>query len=166
MIKEFQGIKPHIDKDAYVAENASLIGDVSIGQGSSIWYNAVLRGDIENITIGKYSNIQDNATLHTGYNIPTKIGDYTVVGHNAIVHGASIGDNCLVGMGAIILNGAKVGDNCIIAAGTLVTENKIIPANSLVIGSPGKVIRQVNEDEIKAVKDNALKYNSLYKKYI
>lgn len=166
MIKEFQGIKPHIDKDAYVAENASLIGDVSIGQGSSIWYNAVLRGDIENITIGKYSNIQDNATLHTGYNIPTKIGDYTVVGHNAIVHGASIGDNCLVGMGAIILNGAKVGDNCIIAAGTLVTENKIIPANSLVIGSPGKVIRQVSEDEIKAVKDNALEYNSLYKKYI
>lgn len=166
MIKEFQGIKPHIDKDAYVAENASLIGDVSIGQGSSIWYNAVLRGDIENITIGKYSNIQDNATLHTGYNIPTKIGDYTVVGHNAIVHGASIGDNCLVGMGAIILNRAKVGDNCIIAAGTLVTENKIIPANSLVIGSPGKVIRQVSEDEIKAVKDNALEYNSLYKKYI
>lgn len=166
MIKNFQGIEPNIHQDTFVADNARVIGDVNIGQGSSIWYNAVLRGDIENISIGKYSNIQDNATVHTGYDIPTIIGDYTVVGHNAIVHGCIIGDNCLIGMGAIILNGAVIGDNCIIGAGSLVTEMKVIAANSLVLGVPAKVIRKVTEEEIKSTKDNALEYNKLYKKYL
>ena len=166
MIKELKSIKPNIHKDSFIAENATVIGDVNIGEGTSIWYNAVLRGDIENITIGKYSNIQDNCTVHTETNIPTKLGDYTVVGHNAVVHGCTIGDNCLIGMGAIILNNAKIGDNCIIGAGSLVTEGKEIPANSLVIGVPGKVVRQVTEEEIEAVKANAIRYNELYKKHI
>lgn len=165
MIKSFQGIKPNIHQDTFIAENASVIGDVKIGQASSIWYNAVLRGDIESITIGKYSNIQDNATVHTGKNEPTQVGDYTVVGHNAIVHGCTIGDNCLIGMGAIILNGANIGDNCIIAAGAVVTERKLIPSNSFVIGVPGKIIRQVTQEEIKAIKDNAIEYNKLYQLY-
>ena len=99
MIKSLQGIKPQIHEDTFIAENASIIGDVNIGEGSSIWYNAILRGDIENITIGKYSNVQDNVTVHTGKNAPTKLGDYTVIGHNAIVHGCTIGDNCLIEIG-------------------------------------------------------------------
>ncbi len=166
MIKELKSTKPNIHKNSFVAENAAVIGDVNIGEGTSIWYNAVLRGDIENITIGKYSNVQDNCTVHTETNIPTKLGDYTVVGHNAVVHGCTIGDNCLIGMGAIILNNAKIGDNCIIGAGSLVTEGKEIPPNSLVIGVPGKVVRQVTEEEIEAVKANAIRYNELYKKHI
>lgn len=165
MIKNLKGIKPNINEDTFIAENASVIGDVNIGEGTSIWYNAVLRGDIENITIGKYSNIQDNSTVHTATNIPTKIGDYTVVGHNAVVHGCTIGDNCLIGMGAIILNKAVIGDNCIIGAGAVITEEKIIPPNSLVLGVPGKVVRQVTEEEIKSVNDNAIRYYELYKKY-
>ena len=166
MIKNLQGIKPNIHEDTFIAENAAVIGDVNIGEGTSIWYNAVLRGDIENITVGKYSNIQDNAMVHTETNIPTKLGDYTVVGHNAVVHGCTIGNNCLIGMGAIILNKAVIGDNCIIGAGAVVTEGKEIPANSLVIGVPGKVVRQVTEEEIQSVKANAIRYNELYKKHI
>ena len=166
MIKNLKNTKPNIHENSFIAENAAVIGDVNIGEGTSIWYNAVIRGDIENITIGKYSNIQDNSTVHTETNIPTKIGDYTVVGHNAIVHGCTVGDNCLIGMGSIILNNAVIGDNCIIGAGTVVTEGKEIPANSLVIGIPGKVVRQVTEEEIEAVKANAIRYNELYKKHI
>ncbi|NMA87490.1 MAG: gamma carbonic anhydrase family protein [Tissierellia bacterium] len=166
MIKNLKNIKPNIHKNSFIAEDAAVIGDVSIGEGTSIWYSAVVRGDIESITIGKYSNIQDNCTVHTETNIPTKIGDYTVVGHNAIVHGCTVGDNCLIGMGSVILNNAVIGDNCIIGAGTVVTEGKEIPPSSLVIGIPGKVVRQVTEEEIRAVKANAIRYNELYKKHI
>ncbi|MCF6466665.1 gamma carbonic anhydrase family protein [Clostridium sp. Cult2] len=166
MIRELKGIEPDIHEDTFIADTAMVIGDVNIGEGTSIWYGAVVRGDIENITIGKYSNIQDNATVHTETNKPTKVGDYTVVGHNAIVHGCTIGDNCLIGMGAIIMNRAVIGDNCIIGAGTVVTEGKHIPPNSLVLGMPGKVIRQVTDEEIEGVRQNAIRYNKLYKKHI
>ena len=166
MIRELKGIEPNIHNDTFIADTAMVIGDVNIGEGTSIWYGAVLRGDIENITIGKFSNIQDNATVHTETDIPTKVGDYTVVGHNAVVHGCTIGDNCLIGMGAIILNEAIIGDNCIIGAGTVVTEGKNIPPNSLVMGVPGKVVRQVSDEEIEAIKKNAIRYNRLYKKHI
>lgn len=166
MIRELKGIKPSIHVDAFVAETASVIGDVTLEEGVSIWYGAVLRGDIENIHIGKYSNIQDNASVHTETNIPAKLGEYTVVGHNAIVHGCTVGDNCLIGMGAIILNNAVIGDNCIIGAGSLVTEGKIIPPNSLVLGSPGKVVRQVTEEEISGIRKNALRYYELWKKHV
>ncbi|NLW39315.1 MAG: gamma carbonic anhydrase family protein [Tissierellia bacterium] len=166
MIKKLKGIEPKVHEDAFVADTAMVIGDVNIGEGTSIWYGAVLRGDIENITIGKFSNIQDNATVHTETDIPTKVGDYTVVGHNAIVHGCTIGDNCLIGMGAIILNNAVIGDNCIIGAGALVPEGKVIPPNSLVLGVPGKIVRQVTVEEIEAIRQNALRYNRLFKKHI
>lgn len=166
MIRELQGIKPEIHEDVFIADSADVMGDVTIGEGSSIWYCAVLRGDIEKITIGKFSNIQDNASVHTETDIATKIGDYTVVGHNAIVHGATVGDNCLIGMGAIVLNEAIIGDNSIIGAGSVVTEGKVIPPNSLVIGTPGKVIRQVTEEDIQGIKANALRYNELMRKHM
>lgn len=166
MIKDLKGIKPNIHKDVFVAETASVIGDVTLEEGVSIWYSAVLRGDIENIHIGKYTNIQDNASVHTETNIPTKLGEYTVVGHSAIVHGCTIGNNCLIGMGAIILNNAVIGDNSIIGAGSLITEGKVIPPNSLVLGSPGKVVREVRDEEILAIKNNALRYYNLSKKHL
>lgn len=166
MIKDLKDIKPNIHKSVFVAENASVIGDVNIGEGSSIWYGAVIRGDIENIEIGKYTNIQDNSTVHTETNIPTKIGDYTVVGHNAIVHGCTVGNNCLIGMGAIVLNQAIIGDNCIIGAGAVVTEGQKIPANSLVMGIPAKIVRQVTDEEIEGIRKNALRYNELAKKHM
>lgn len=163
MIKNLKDKIPKIHEETFIAENAIVIGNVSIDQGSSIWYGAVARGDIAPITIGKYSNVQDNATVHVGYNEPTVIGDYVVIGHNALVHGCTLGNNVLIGMGAIVLNGASVGDNCIIAAGALVTQNKVIPPNSMVMGSPGKVVRQVTEEDIEAVKKNAISYNELWK---
>lgn len=166
MIRELKGILPKMHDNTFIADTAMIIGDVNIGEGTSIWYGAVLRGDIENITIGKYSNIQDNATVHTETNIPTKVGDYTVIGHNAIVHGCTVGDNCLIGMGAIVMNKAVIGDNCIIGAGTVITGGKQIPSNSLVIGAPGKVIRQVTDEEIEAVRKNAIRYSQLYKKHL
>ncbi|NLY68116.1 MAG: gamma carbonic anhydrase family protein [Tissierellia bacterium] len=166
MIRDLEGIKPSIHEDAFVADTACVIGDVKIGKGSSIWYGAVLRGDIENITIGEFTNIQDNSVVHTETDIPTKIGDYTVVGHGAIIHGCTIGNNCLIGMGAIILNNAKIGDNCIIGAGALVPEGKVIPPNSLVLGVPGKIMRQVTEEEIEAIRKNALRYYKLSKNHI
>ena len=166
MIRDLQGIQPKVHQDAFVADSADVLGDVNIGQGTSIWYSAVVRGDIENITIGKYSNIQDNASVHTETDIPTKIGDYTVVGHNAIVHGARVGNNCLIGMNATVLNNVVIGDNCIIGAGSVVTEGKVIPDKSLVMRTPGKVVRQVTEEEIQGIKANALRYNDLWKKHL
>lgn len=166
MIKKLKDVKPNIHPEAFVAETADVIGDVEIGEGSSIWYGAVLRGDIEDIKIGKYSNIQDNATVHTETHIPTRIGDYTVIGHNAIIHGCTIGSNTLIGMGSTILNRAVIGDNCIIGAGTVVTEGKVIPDNSMVLGIPGKIVRQVTEEEAEAIKGNAMRYNELWKKHL
>lgn len=166
MIKDLKGIKPQIHKDTFIAETAAVMGDVNIGEGSSIWFSAVVRGDIENITIGKYSNIQDNASVHTETDIPTKIGDYVVIGHNAIIHGCTIGDNTLVGMGATVLNNAIVGKNCIIGAGSVITEGKVIPDNSMVIGLPGKVVRMVTEEEAESIKINAIRYYNLWQKHV
>ena len=166
MIKTLKGEKPVIHEGAFMAETANVIGKVKIGQGSSVWYGTVLRGDIEEITIGAYTNIQDNSVVHTENDIPTSIGDYTVVGHKAIIHGANIGNNCLIGMGAIVLNNAVIEDNCIIAAGSLVTEGKHIPSNSMVMGIPGKVVRSVTKDEIEDIKTNAMRYNKLWKQHL
>lgn len=166
MIKSLGCIHPKIDSGTFIADTAVVIGNVEIGDGSSIWYNAVLRGDINKITIGKYSNVQDNATVHTESYLPAKIGDYTVVGHNALVHGCTVGNNTLIGMGSIIMNNVSVGNNCIIGAGTVITEGKKIPDNSMVLGIPGKIVRQVTEEEIKGIKDTAIRYNELFKKHI
>lgn len=153
---------PNIKNAAFVADNASVIGGVFLGQGSSVWYSAVLRADSGVIKIGKNSNIQDNCTLHCtagGYDVT--VGNNVTVGHNAVVHGCTICDNCLIGMGAVILNGAIIEKNCIVGAGALITENKHFPENSLILGSPAKVVRQLNEQDIAAIKANAAEYFQL-----
>ncbi|MBP2633901.1 MAG: transferase hexapeptide repeat containing protein [Firmicutes bacterium] len=164
-IISYQSLKPSIDSSVYVAPGVVIIGDVKIDQGSSVWFNSVLRGDIDRIHIGKYTNIQDNATVHVMGDHSAIIGDYVTVGHNAIVHGCIIGNNCLIGMGAILLGYCKIGDNCIIAAGTLITEGKIIPANSMVMGMPGKVVRTLTNEEVKAIRESAINYNLVAQEY-
>ena len=150
----------------WVAPNAHVIGDVTLEKNTSIWFNAVIRGDNENIHIGEGSNIQDGSVLHTDPGYPLKIGKNVTVGHMVMLHGCSIDDNTLIGIGAVLLNNSKIGKNCIIGSKSLITENKKIPDNSLVMGSPGKIIRQVTEEEIKAVFDNAVRYQNNWKKYL
>ena len=149
----------------WIAPNATIIGDVILEKNTSIWFNATLRGDIENIQIGEGSNVQDGSVLHTDPGYPLKIGKNVTVGHLVMLHGCIIGDNSLIGIGAVILNNAKVGKNCIIGANTLVTENKEIPDNSLVVGSPGKIVRQVSGEEARLITENAIHYQDNWKKY-
>ncbi|WP_075755709.1 gamma carbonic anhydrase family protein [Sporomusa sphaeroides] len=162
----FKGLQPTIDNNVFIAEGARVIGDVSIEAHASIWFNTVLRGDVQPIRIGRYTNIQDNCTIHVWYEFPTVIGNYVTVGHGAILHGCTIASNCLIGMGAIILNYAEIGENCIIGAGALIPERKKIPPNSLVMGSPGKVIRQVSMEEIETIRQSALVYVQDAKNYM
>ena len=147
-----------ISETAYVAENAILQGDVTVEESASVWHNAVVRGDRGPIVIGKGSNVQDNATIHLDTPFPVRIGENVTIGHGAIVHGCTIGDGSLIGMGAIIMNGAHVGKNCIIAAGALVTQGQEVPDGSLVMGMPGKVCRQVTEEELERSLQSAAKY--------
>ena len=165
MIYDFEKNVPDVHPDAWVAPNATLIGKVKLEKNSSIWFNAVLRGDIELISIGENSNIQDGSVLHTdpGYNL--NVGKGVTVGHMVMLHGCQISDDTLIGIGSIILNNAKIGKNCIIGANSLITENKIIPDNSIVVGSPGRVLRKVTEEEIKAIHENAKHYVDGSKKY-
>ncbi len=150
-----------ISEKAYITKTAVIEGDVTVEDKVSVWYGAVLRGDLAPIFVGEGSNVQENAVLHVDKNCPVKIGKGVTIGHGAIIHGCTIGDNSLIGMGAIVLNGAKIGKNCIIGAGALVTGNTQIPDNSLVIGSPGKVKREVTEAEIEANRENAEEYIKL-----
>ncbi len=149
----------------WIAPTANVIGDVTLENESSIWFNAVLRGDIENITVGEGSNVQDNCVLHTDNGIPLKVGSYVTIGHLVMLHGCTIGDNSLIGISATVLNSAVVGKNCIIGANSLVPERKVIPDNSLVMGSPGKVVRQVSDEEVKSIKENANRYIRNWKNY-
>lgn len=162
----YQGVKPSIAGDAFIAPGAFVIGRVNIGQGASIWFNTVLRGDVDAIHVGGYTNIQDNSTVHVIRGLAAVIGDYVTVGHGAIIHGCTVGNHCLIGMGAVILNAAEIGDNCVIAAGSLIPERKKIPANSLVMGSPGKVVRQLTEEDIKGIRESALSYHALAQSYL
>ena len=147
------------------ASNASIIGDVTLEKNTSIWFNVTLRGDIENIYVGEGSNIQDGSVLHTDPGYPLRIGKNVTIGHLAMLHGCTVGDNSLIGIGAVILNNAKIGKNCIIGANALVTENKEIPDNSLVVGSPGKIIRSITDEEVKSITKNAIHYQQNWKKY-
>jgi len=137
------------------------IGNVVIGENSSIWYNAVIRGDIESITIGSFSNVQDNSVLHSSRDFPLKLGNYVSVGHAAVLHGCSVDDNCIIGMNATLLNGSHIQKNSIVAAGSVVPGGKVFPEGSLIMGVPAKVVREVKEEEIKQIKDNALRYLKL-----
>lgn len=150
--------QPQIHQNSFTAPGAVILGDVTVSEDCSIWYNATVRANRESISIGTGSNIQDNAVVHVDAGYPVKIGEYVTIGHGAIIHGCSIGDNTLIGMGAILLNGAQIGKNCIIGAGALVTQNMIIPDNSMVIGSPAKVIRQITPDEAASNRRNACAY--------
>lgn len=151
--------KPNIIGDVLV------LADVEIGENVSLFHGASIRGDEAKITIGDNSNIQDNATIHCDKGLETKIGNYVTVGHNAIVHSATIGDNTIIGMGAIVLNGAKIGKNCIVGAGALVGQRKEVPDNTIVIGNPFKILRQVSEKDIEGIKKNAEDYVKLGEKY-
>ena len=144
MIYALDGIAPDLHPDTWVAPDANIIGKVTLGQGASVWFGATLRGDNERITLGAGSNVQENCVLHTDMGYPLTIGENCTIGHKAMLHGCSIGDGCLIGMGAIVLNGAKIGAGCLIGAGALITEGKDIPDGSLVMGAPGRVIRSLD----------------------
>lgn len=147
-----------IHPTVFVAETATIVGDVTIYQDSSVWFGAVIRGDGDRIVIGEGTNIQDGVVVHSDPGFPVIIGRRVVVGHRAVVHGATIADNVMLGIGAIVLNRARVGEFSIIAAGALVTEGADIPPRSLVMGVPGKVVREVTEEEIKRITDGAESY--------
>ena len=165
MFYDLKDKKPKNSGENWVAPNAVVIGDVTLEKNTSVWFNATLRGDVEPITIGEGSNIQDGSVIHTDPGCPATIGKNVTVGHLVMLHGCIIEDDCLIGIGSTILNKAKIGKNSIIGANALITENKVIPERSLVIGSPGKVIRQVTDEEIKHIKENAEHYVKNYKKY-
>lgn len=150
--------EPQIHSNSFIEPGAVVLGDVTISENCSIWYNTTVRANRASITVGAGSNIQDNAVVHVDEGYPVRIGEYVTIGHGAIIHGCSIGNDSLIGMGAILLNGAQIGKNCIIGAGALVTQNMIIPDNSMVIGSPAKVIRQITPDEVASNRRNANVY--------
>ena len=152
------GKSPRIDKTSWIAPDANIIGNVILGAKTSVWFCATLRGDNEVIDIGAGSNVQENTVIHTDIGYPLIIGENCTIGHKVMLHGCKIGNNSLIGMGAIILNGANIGDNCLIGAGALITENKVIPDGSLVMGSPGKVVRELDVAAIQGLRNSALHY--------
>ena len=165
MIVKFNEKEPDVARDAFVAENASIIGDVSVGKGASVWFGAVVRGDLAGIRIGNRSNVQDNAVIHVDTNAPTIIGDDVTIGHNAVVHACKIGNSCLIGMGAVVLSNAIIGDESVVGAGAIVTENKKFPPRSLIIGAPARVIRSLTDEDVKRVRENATHYVELSRAY-
>jgi carbonic anhydrase/acetyltransferase-like protein (isoleucine patch superfamily) len=160
---EFEGNKPAVDRSAFIAEGARVIGKVTLQEFSSVWFNTVVRGDVNRIEIGRYSNVQDNSVVHVADNYPAIIGDFVTVGHNCVIHAATVEEHCLIGMGAVILSGAVIGKGSIVAAGAVVRENEIIPPHSLVVGLPAKVIRAI-PDEWPRIHAQAVKYKTLWTK--
>lgn len=159
MLRPYRGQWPQLDASVFVDQSAQVIGDVAIGPESSVWMNCVVRGDVHRIRIGAQSNVQDGTVVHVMRGThPTTIGDKVTIGHGCLIHGCTIEDRVLVGMGAIILNGAVIGADSIVAAGTLVTERSVIPPRSLVMGSPGKVRRTLSDAEVASILDYAARY--------
>ncbi len=161
------GVEPRLppSDDYFIAPGARLIGHVTLGEGASVWFNAVIRGDNEPIIIGNGSNVQDGCVLHTDPGFPLTIGREVTIGHNVVLHGCTIGDGSLVGMGAIILNGARIGESCLIGANTLITEGKEIPARSVVMGQPGRVVREVDERLVIGLRQGAEVYRQRQRQY-
>jgi len=170
-IKPFKGISPKIDPSAFVAETAVLVGDVEVGANTSIWYGVTIRGDINFVRIGRDTNVQENTVVHVDLNdrglgdCSTVLGDRVTVGHGAILHGCKVGDDCLIGMGAIVLSGAKVGAGSVVAAGALVKEYQEVPPRSLVAGMPAQVKREVTDVELEMIKKSAQHYADLAREY-
>ncbi len=154
-----------VGEDHFVAENAMVIGNVRLENNTSVWFNAVIRGDNELITVGENSNIQDGSVLHTDPGVPLSIGRNVTVGHKVMLHGCFIGDNSLIGINSVILNGARIGKNCLIGANSLITENKVIPDGSLVMGSPARVIRTLSPEQRAALIASAAHYVENFKRY-
>lgn len=159
MIRDFQGIRPKVHPSVFVEESAIIIGDVEIGEGSSVWFNAVIRGDVNTIRIGHQTNIQDLSMLHVTKDVyPLFIGNEVTVGHSVTLHGCTVKDRCLIGMGANVLDGAVIGEECIIGSGALVTEKMVVPPKTLVVGVPAKPKRDLTEKELAFLRTSALNY--------
>ena len=165
MIRTFLDKKPILNVDVYISETSVIIGDVILKRNTNIWFGAVLRGDVASIIIGEGTNIQENTIIHVDENAQVEVGNGCTIGHGAIIHGCTIGNNTLVGMGSIILNGAEIGNNTIIGAGSLVTQNKKFEDGVLIIGNPAKVVRQLTSEEIENNKKSCLEYIKLSKKF-
>ncbi|MCO5338873.1 MULTISPECIES: gamma carbonic anhydrase family protein [Delftia] len=157
-IYELDGVAPEVAASAWVADSAEVVGNVQLAEDASIWFGAVLRGDCESITIGEGSNIQDASVLHADLGKPLVVGRHVTVGHQVMLHGCTIGDESLIGIGAVVLNGAKVGRNCLVGAGALITEGKEFPDGSMIIGSPAKAVRQLTPEQIEGLRRSAQHY--------
>ncbi len=157
-IYELDGVQPRLGVGAWVAETAQVIGDVSMGEGSSVWFGAVVRGDNSTITLGNGSNVQDLSCLHSDFGKPLTIGKNVTIGHQVMLHGCTIGDDSLIGIGAIILNDAIIGKGCLVGAGALVTERSIFPDGSVIFGSPAKAVRQITPEQLQGLKNIAPGY--------
>ncbi|MBU0530653.1 MAG: gamma carbonic anhydrase family protein [Candidatus Aenigmatarchaeota archaeon] len=166
MIYKYKDKRPNIHKTVFIAPSADIIGDVIIGENSSVWFNSVVRGDESTITIGKNTNIQDCTTIHGCGHHPVLIKDGVTVGHDACVHGCTINSDCIIGMGATLLNGCVIGKESIIGAGAVITENTKIPPRSLVVGVPAKVVRKITANNLRQIKENAEEYILLKKEYL
>lgn len=150
--------KPDIHDDVYIAETADVIGQVTLKSRASVWYQAVLRGDSDHLEVGEESNIQDGAVLHADPGFPLKVGKGVTVGHQAMLHGCTVGDGCLIGIQAVVLNGAVIGENSLVGAGAFIKEGAVFPPNSLIVGSPAKVVRELSEEAVAGMKKNAQGY--------
>ena len=157
-VSALNGTQPRVADSAWVADSAQVMGNVVLGEDSSVWFGTVIRGDTETITVGRGSNIQDASVLHADIGKPLTIGDNVTVGHQVMLHGCTIGDESLIGIGAIVLNGAKIGRHCLVGAGALVTEGKEFPDGSMIIGSPAKAVRQLTPEQIEGLKLSAQHY--------
>lgn len=165
MIYGLGDLMPDIDPDSWVAPNAAVIGHVRLRAGASVWFGATLRGDNEWIEIGEGSNVQEACTLHTDIGYPLTLGRNVTIGHNVILHGCTIGDGSLIGMGATVLNGARIGRDCLVGAGALITEGKEIPDGSLVMGAPGRVVRELSPDQRTQIRFGAEHYQENMRRY-
>ncbi len=163
LITGIGGRQPRVDGQAFVAPTATVVGDVVLGAGASVWYGAVLRGDVEKIAVGASSNVQDNCTLHADPGFPVRVGERVSIGHNAVVHGATVEDDCLIGMGATVLNGAVIGAGSLVAAQALVPQGMRVPPGSLVAGVPAKVRRELTQEEREGITLNGTMYAELAK---
>lgn len=158
MIYSLDGVSPRLGRGVYVAPNAVVVGDVELGEDVNIWFGAVLRGDIERLTVGRLTNVQDNCVLHSDPGSPLNVGEGVTVGHGVILHGCTIGDGSLIGMGATVLNDARIGRNCLVGANALVTEGKVFPDGMLIVGSPARAIRALTADELAKLATSAGRY--------
>lgn len=157
-IYELDGVAPRLADSAWVADSAQVMGDVELADDVSIWFGTVIRGDTETIRIGRRSNIQDMSVLHADAGMPLTLGEDVTVGHQAMLHGCTVGDGSLIGIGAVVLNGAKIGKGCLVGAGALITEGKEFPDGSMILGSPAKVVRQLSPEQLSSLRVSALRY--------